>query len=322
MSHALKQATDPVAPDVAMHTRRPMRRVTGLLAAALALVMQVLPAGAAAPRNAAARVDGAFISANASTARDWPSHGLDYAETRFSRLRQIDAANVRDLGLVWTYNLESTRGVEATPLVVDGVMYVTASWSVVHAVDARTGKRLWTFDPKVDRSLGYRGCCDVVNRGVALYQGKVFVAAYDGRLIALDAASGRKLWEKDTIIDRKYSYTITGAPRVFKGKVIIGNGGAEYGVRGYITAYDAGTGEQKWRWFTVPGDPSRPFEDESMAAAAKTWDPSGKYWEAGGGGTAWDTLAFDPELDLMYVGTGNGAPWSHSKRSPAGGDNL
>ncbi|WP_316149720.1 PQQ-dependent dehydrogenase, methanol/ethanol family [Cupriavidus sp. BIC8F] len=322
MSHALKQATDPVAPDVAMHTGRTMRRATGLLAAALALVMQVLPAGAAAPRNAAARVDGAFISANASTARDWPSHGLDYAETRFSRLRQIDAANVRDLGLVWTYNLESTRGVEATPLVVDGVMYVTASWSVVHAVDARTGKRLWTFDPKVDRSLGYRGCCDVVNRGVALYQGKVFVAAYDGRLIALDAASGRKLWEKDTIIDRKYSYTITGAPRVFKGKVIIGNGGAEYGVRGYITAYDAGTGEQKWRWFTVPGDPSRPFEDESMATAAKTWDPSGKYWEAGGGGTAWDTLAFDPELDLMYVGTGNGAPWSHSKRSPAGGDNL
>ncbi|SCU75823.1 Quinohemoprotein ethanol dehydrogenase type-1 [Cupriavidus necator] len=322
MSHALKQATDPVAPDVAMHTRRTMRRATGLLAAALALVMQVLPAGAAAPRNAAAKVDGAFISANASTARDWPSHGLDYAETRFSRLRQIDAANVRDLGLVWTYNLESTRGVEATPLVVDGVMYVTASWSVVHAVDARTGKRLWTFDPKVDRSLGYRGCCDVVNRGVALYQGKVFVAAYDGRLIALDAASGRKLWEKDTIVDRKYSYTITGAPRVFKGKVIIGNGGAEYGVRGYITAYDAGTGEQKWRWFTVPGDPSRPFEDDSMAAAAKTWDPSGKYWEAGGGGTAWDTLAFDPELNLMYVGTGNGAPWSRSKRSPAGGDNL
>ncbi|KUE85012.1 alcohol dehydrogenase [Cupriavidus necator] len=322
MSHALTQATDPVAPDVAMHPHRTMRRATGFLAAALALVMQVLPAGAAAPRNAAAKVDGAFISANASTARDWPSHGLDYAETRFSRLRQIDAANVRDLGLVWTYNLESTRGVEATPLVVDGVMYVTASWSVVHAVDARTGKRLWTFDPKVDRSLGYRGCCDVVNRGVALYQGKVFVAAYDGRLIALDAASGRKLWEKDTIIDRKYSYTITGAPRVFKGKVIIGNGGAEYGVRGYITAYDAGTGEQKWRWFTVPGDPSKPFEDESMAAAAKTWDPSGKYWEAGGGGTAWDTLAFDPELNLMYVGTGNGAPWSRSKRSPAGGDNL
>ncbi|PZX21017.1 quinohemoprotein ethanol dehydrogenase [Cupriavidus phytorum] len=326
MSHALKPATDSVA-EVAVEgattTRRRSRpRAAAWLAATLALAMQLLPASAAAPRNAAARVDGAFISANASTSRDWPSHGLDYAETRFSRLRQIDAANVRQLGLVWSYNLESTRGVEATPLVVDGVMYVTASWSVVHAVDARTGKRLWSFDPKVDRSLGYRGCCDVVNRGVALYQGKVFVAAYDGRLIALDAASGRKLWEQDTIIDRRYSYTITGAPRVFKGKVIIGNGGAEFGVRGYITAYDAGTGAQQWRWFTVPGDPSKPFEDESMAAAAKTWDPSGKYWEAGGGGTAWDTLAFDPELNLMYVGTGNGAPWSRSKRSPAGGDNL
>ncbi|SCB37000.1 PQQ-dependent dehydrogenase, methanol/ethanol family [Cupriavidus alkaliphilus] len=333
MSHALKPATDPVAvefacasatevaTEVASARRRTRTRAAAWLAT-LALAAQLLPASAAAPRNAAARVDGAFISANAGTTRDWPSHGLDYAETRFSRLRQIDTANVRNLGLVWSYNLESTRGVEATPLVVDGVMYVTASWSVVHAVDARTGKRLWTFDPKVDRSLGYRGCCDVVNRGVALYQGKVFVAAYDGRLIALDAASGRKLWEQDTIIDRRYSYTITGAPRVFKGKVIIGNGGAEFGVRGYITAYDAATGAQQWRWFTVPGDPSRPFEDESMAAAAKTWDPSGKYWEAGGGGTAWDTLAFDPDLNLMYVGTGNGAPWSRSKRSPAGGDNL
>ncbi|CAM3133016.1 PQQ-dependent dehydrogenase, methanol/ethanol family [Cupriavidus taiwanensis] len=325
MSHALKLATDPVAAEfaseVATARRRTRTRAAAWLAT-LALAAQLLPANAAAPRNAAAKVDGAFISANASTTRDWPSHGLDYAETRFSRLRQIDTANVRDLGLVWSYNLESTRGVEATPLVVDGVMYVTASWSVVHAVDARTGKRLWSFDPKVDRALGYRGCCDVVNRGVALYQGKVFVAAYDGRLIALDAASGRKLWEQDTIIDRRYSYTITGAPRVFKGKVIIGNGGAEFGVRGYITAYDAATGAQQWRWFTVPGDPSKPFEDESMAAAAKTWDPSGKYWEAGGGGTAWDTLAFDPELNLMYVGTGNGAPWSRSKRSPAGGDNL
>ncbi|WP_265923272.1 PQQ-dependent dehydrogenase, methanol/ethanol family [Cupriavidus nantongensis] len=329
MSHALKPATDSVAAEfatvfanVAATARRRTRTRAAAWLATLALAAQLLPASAAAPRNAAAKVDGAFISANASTTRDWPSHGLDYAETRFSRLRQIDTANVRQLGLVWSYNLESTRGVEATPLVVDGVMYVTASWSVVHALDARTGKRLWSFDPKVDRSLGYRGCCDVVNRGVALYQGKVFVAAYDGRLIALDAASGRKLWEQDTIIDRRYSYTITGAPRAFKGKVIIGNGGAEFGVRGYITAYDAATGTQQWRWFTVPGDPSKPFEDESMAAAARTWDPSGKYWEAGGGGTAWDSLVFDPELNLMYVGTGNGAPWSRSKRSPAGGDNL
>jgi PQQ-dependent dehydrogenase (methanol/ethanol family) len=305
-----------------------MKKLHTLLALGALLGLAAMPAIAqdkGSPEHikaATARIDGAFIRANAAKTPDWPSYGLDYAETRFSKLDQVNAGNVKELGLAWSYNLESTRGVEATPLVVDGIMYVTASWSVVHAVDVRTGKKIWSHDPKVDRSKGFRGCCDVVNRGVALYQGKVFVAAYDGRLIALDAATGQPVWEKDTIADRSKSYTITGAPRVFKGKVIIGNGGAEYGVRGYITAYDAKTGEQKWRWFTVPGDPSKPFEDPSMARAAKTWDPSAKYWEAGGGGTAWDTLAFDPELNLMYVGTGNGSPWARSKRSPKGGDNL
>jgi quinohemoprotein ethanol dehydrogenase len=267
-------------------------------------------------------IDSAAIKANAATSKDWPTYGLDYAETRFSKLDQINASNVKDIGLMWTYSLESTRGVEATPLVVDGIMYVSAPWSVVHAVDTRTGKRLWTFDPQVDREKGYRGCCDVVNRGVALYKGKVFVGAYDGRLIAIDAASGQKVWEKDTVIDRKMSYTITGAPRVFNGKVVIGNGGAEYGVRGYVTAYDADSGDQKWRWFTVPGDPSKPFEDESMAAAAKTWDPAGKYWINGGGGSAWDSITFDPDLNMVYIGTGNGSPWNRHIRSPAGGDNL
>lgn len=302
------------------------RHVWCLVAALTAVgAVQAQSAATGSPehiRVATAKVNEAFMKANTRQTADWPSYGLDYAETRFSRLNQINAGNVKDLGLVWSYNLESTRGVEATPLVVDGIMYVTASWSIVHAVDVRTGKRIWTFDPKVPRDGGFKGCCDVVNRGVALHEGKVFVASYDGRLIALDAATGQKLWEKDTIIDRKFSYTITGAPRVFKGKVIIGNGGAEYGVRGYITAYDAKTGDQKWRWFTVPGDPSKPFEDESMERAAKTWDPAGKWWEFGGGGTAWDTMTFDPELNLMYIGTGNGSPWAHKKRSPAGGDNL
>ncbi|MGV3497384.1 MAG: PQQ-dependent dehydrogenase, methanol/ethanol family [Hydrogenophaga sp.] len=296
-----------------------------LLAAAVALPV---PAQAQAKGSAAhiaattQKVNEAFIRSNARATPDWPTHGLDYAETRHSKLEQINASNVKDLGLVWSYNLESTRGVEATPLVVDGIMYVTASWSVVHAVDVRTGKRIWSYDPQVPREAGYKGCCDVVNRGVALHEGRVYVASYDGRLIALDAATGAKVWEKDTIIDRKFSYTITGAPRVVKGKVIIGNGGAEYGVRGYVTAYDAKTGDQKWRWFTVPGDPSKPFEDASMERAAKTWDPAGKWWEAGGGGTAWDAMAFDPELNLLYIGTGNGSPWAHKKRSPAGGDNL
>ena len=273
-------------------------------------------------RAATGKVDGAAIQANGKTTKNWLSYGLDYTESRFSRLKQINAGNAKNLGLAWSYDLESSRGVEATPLVVDGIMYVTASWSVVHAIDARTGKRLWMYDPKVDREGGWKGCCDVVNRGVALYKGKVYVGAYDGRLIALDAATGKLAWETDTVIDHKRPYTITGAPRVVKGNVIIGNGGAELGVRGYVTAYDAQTGKQKWRWFTVPGDPSKPYEDASMARAAQTWDPSGKYWEAGGGGTPWDTMAFDPALNLLYIGTGNGSPWARNLRSPAGGDNL
>ena len=305
-----------------MNHPSPKRRLRPLHTLLACLAVCATAAATAAPPAGPARVDGASIRANTATSVDWPTYGLDYAETRFSRLKQIDTGNVGQLGLAWTYDLESTRGVEATPLVVDGVMYVTASWSVVHAIDVRSGKRLWTFDPQVDRSKGYRGCCDVVNRGVALWQGKVFVAAYDGRLIALDAASGKPLWSQDTIADKRFSYTITGAPRVFKGKVIIGNGGAEFGARGYITAYDAATGKQQWRWFTVPGDPSKPFENEAMAKAAKTWDPAGRWWESGGGGTAWDTLTFDPELNLMYVGTGNGSPWARDRRSPAGGDNL
>ncbi len=306
------------------------RRTTAWTIAAATVVLAACAAGeftgtkgsADHMRAVTSKVDEGAIVRNAASGRDWPTYGLDYAETRFSRLDQINAANVKNLGLVWTHSLESTRGVEATPLVVDGIMYVTGAWSIVHAIDVRTGEKLWMYDPKVDREGGYKGCCDVVNRGVALWKGKVFVAAYDGRLIALDAATGKVAWEKDTITDRRYSYTITGAPRVFNGKVIIGNGGGEYGVRGYVTAYDAETGEQKWRWFTVPGDPGKPFEDESMAKAAKTWDPSGKYWEAGGGGTAWDTITFDPELNLMYIGTGNGSPWSWHARSPKGGDNL
>ena len=239
-------------------------------------------------RAVTAKVDANMIRANATSTKDWPTYGLNYAETRFSNLRQITDANVKNLGLVWSYDLESTRGVEATPLVVDGIMYVTAPWSIVHAIDVRTGKRLWTYDPQVRRDLGYKACCDVVNRGVALYKGKVFVGALDDRLIALDAATGKPRWEVNTVIDPSRSYTITGAPRVFNGNVMIGNSGAEYDVRGYLTAYDAVSGRQKWRWFTVPGDPSKPFENEAMARAAKTWDPSARWRVAAErSGTRW-----------------------------------
>lgn len=256
-----------------------------------------------------------------NTPQNWMTYGLDYAETRFSKLNKITTQNVNTLGLAWSYDLGSKRGVEATPIVVDGIMYVSGPWSIVHAIDVRTGESIWTYDPQVPKETARKACCDVVNRGVALYKGKVFVASLDGRLIAIDAATGIKVWEKVTL-DQTKNYTITGAPRVFKGNVVIGNGGAEYGVRGYITAYDAETGDQKWRWYSVPGDPDKPYEQPELEMAAKTWDPSGKYWEVGGGGTMWDSMVYDPELDMMYVGVGNGSPWNRRLRSPGGGDNL
>src|SRR3981189_1504378 len=163
-------------------------------------------------RAVTSAIDGEAIIANAKTTKDWLSYGLDYSETRFSKLNEINAGNVKNLGLKWTYNLESVRGVEATPLIVDGIMYVSASWSVVHAIDVRTGKRIWTYDPEVPRQGGYKGCCDVVNRGVALYKGKVFVGSYDGRLGAIAAATGKTFWEKDTIVDHRPSHTVNGPP--------------------------------------------------------------------------------------------------------------
>src|SRR5579883_2038358 len=228
-----------------------------------------------------------------------------------------NASNVNRLGLAWTFDMETKRGLEATPIVVDGTMYVTGSWSIVYAVDAVTGKRLWRYDPEVSRAWGQRACCDVVNRGVAVYGDLVYVATIDGRLIALK--NGIPQWSVQTT-DKNQSYTITGAPRIVKGKVIIGNGGAEFGVRGYVSAYDAKTGKLVWRFYTVPGDPSKPFESPAMEKAAKTW--TGEWWKYGGGGTVWDSLAYDPELDLLYAGTGNGSPWNWKVRSPGGGDNL
>lgn len=252
-------------------------------------------------------------------AGDWITHGRTYSETRFSPLKQINAVNVKDLGLAWSFDTETMRGLEATPIVVDGRIYATGSWSIVFALDARTGKQLWKWDPQVSRTYGQRACCDVVNRGVAVYKGKVYVGVLDGRLAALDAESGKVAWEVTTV-DQNLPYTITGSPRIIKGKVIIGNGGAEYGVRGYVSAYDAETGKLAWRFYTVPGDPSKPFESPALERAAKTW--KGEWWKYGGGGTAWDSFAYDPELDLLYVGTGNGSPWNQQVRSPGGGDNL
>ncbi len=250
---------------------------------------------------------------------NWLSYGRTYAEQHFSPLDQINAATVGKLGLAWSYDIDEPRMVEATPLAVDGILYVTGGWSKLYAVDARTGKELWRYDPEVPRAWGEKACCDVVNRGVAYFDGRVFLGTLDGRLVALDAKSGVVTWSVRTT-DPKQSYTITGAPRVVKGKVIIGNGGAEYGVRGYVSAYDAKTGKQVWRFYTVPGNPAKGFENPAMRMAAKTW--TGEWWKYGGGGTAWDAIVYDPELDLLYVGTGNGSPWNRKIRSPGGGDNL
>jgi quinohemoprotein ethanol dehydrogenase len=254
-----------------------------------------------------------------SNTSDWTMYGGTYDEQRFSPLNQISEQNVSQLGLVWSRELGTTRGLEATPLVSNGVIYTTGEWSMAYALDAKTGEILWTFDPKVPRARARTMCCDVVNRGVALYDAKVYLGTLDGRLIALDAKSGNPIWDIVTV-DQSKPYSITGAPRIAKGMVLIGNAGSEYGVRGYVSAYDAESGKLVWRTFTVPGDPSHGFESKALESAAKTWH--GNWWVAGGGGSPWDTIVYDPELDLVYTGTGNGLAWYRDLRSPGGGDNL
>ncbi|WGM39448.1 PQQ-dependent dehydrogenase, methanol/ethanol family [Caulobacter sp. NIBR1757] len=267
-------------------------------------------------------VDAARIAAADSNPGEWITHGRTYSEQRFSPLEKINASNIGELGLAWSFDLPETRGIEATPLVADGVMYTTSSWSIVRAFDAKTGKLLWEHDPAVPKSTGVKACCDSVNRGVALWGGKVFYGTLDGRLEALDAKTGKLVWSKVTV-DQSKPYTITGAPRVVKGKVLIGNGGAELGVRGYLSAYDAETGDMAWRFYTVPGEKETDgaASDKAMKdVARKTWN--GEWWKVGGGGTVWDSMAYDPELDLLYIGVGNGSPWNRDIRSPGGGDNL
>jgi len=250
---------------------------------------------------------------------EWLTHGRTYSEQRNSPLSIINRENVSDLGLAWSFELDTDRGQEATPLVIDGVVYLTTAWSKAFAVDARTGEEIWRFDPQVPGSKAVDACCDVVNRGMAAWGDKVYFGSLDGRLIALDRATGRQVWSTMTV-DPTKRHTITGAPRIIDGKVIIGNGGAELGVRGFISAYDAETGEMLWRFYTVPGNPADGFESPALEMAAETW--AGEWWRIGGGGTVWDSMAYDPELDLLYFGVGNGSPWNHNIRSNGQGDNL
>ncbi|KPL69205.1 alcohol dehydrogenase [Erythrobacter sp. SG61-1L] len=255
---------------------------------------------------------------------NWLSYGRTYAEQRFSPLEDVNDGNVGKLGLAFAVQLDTNRGQEATPIVVDGIMYFSTAWSKVMAVKADTGEVLWQYDPKNIGAKGVHACCDVVNRGVAVWEGKVFVGTIDGRLIALDAASGKELWSTVTV-DQKKPYTITMAPRVVRGKVIIGNSGAELGVRGYVSAYDANSGKLVWRFYTVPGNPADgpdgAASDEAFAKfAGKTWN--GNWWEMGGGGTVWDSVVYDADFNQLIVGVGNGSPWNHRARSAGKGDNL
>jgi quinohemoprotein ethanol dehydrogenase len=266
-----------------------------------------------------ANVDGARIENADSEPGNWMAHGRTYGEQRFSPLTQINDKNVGQLSLAWSLDTDTHRGLEATPIVVDGVMYMSLTWGTTIAVDARSGKELWRFDPEVPGEWGRYGCCDVVNRGVAVWKGRVYVASFDGNLFALDAKDGSVVWKVKTIPGAPY--TSTGAPRIVNGKVLIGNGGAEYGVRGYVTAYDAETGKQVWRFYTVPGDPSKPVENPALTKAIPTWK-GGEWWKLGGGGTAWDSMVYDVKSNTIFIGTGNGSPWTREIRSPGGGDNL
>jgi quinohemoprotein ethanol dehydrogenase len=269
---------------------------------------------------AATVVDGGAIADEQQSA-NWLSYGRTYSEQRYSPLRDIDTGNVAGLKLDWALALEGDRTLLATPIVVDGIMYVSGSFSVVRAVEAASGKVLWTYDPKTLEVAGDRQRIFWdSNRGVAYWKGKVFVATGDGRLNAIDAATGKEVWSAQTI-DPKLPMYINGAPRVFRDKVIIGNGGTEVGAsRGYVTAYDTETGQQAWRFYVVPGNPADGFEDETQAMAAKTW--TGEWWKYGGGGNTWNGFTYDPEFNRIYIGTGNGSPWNQKLRSPGGGDNL
>ena len=281
----------------------------------LGALLQCAAGHAAGP----AAVDGARLGKAASEPGQWLTVGRTPDEQRFSPLTQINTDNVNQLSLAWYLDFDSNRGQEATPLAIDGVLYFSTAWSKVKAVDARTGKLLWAYDPKVPGEFAGRGCCDLVNRGVAAWKGRIYVCTYDGRLVALNAATGAVIWSTLTL-DHDKPMTSTGAPRIANGKVIIGNAGSEFGVRGDISAYDAESGAFLWRFYTVPGDPAEGAAPEYLKRAARTWN--GDFWKWGGGGTVWDGIVYDSRLNLVFIGTGNGSPWNRQYRGDGGGDNL
>ena len=273
-------------------------------------------------------VDGEALLNAGEDGANWITYGRTYDEQRFSPLDQINTANVGELGLAWFADMDTARGQEATPLVIDGKLYLTTAWSKVKAYNGVTGALLWEYDPEVPGETAVKACCDVVNRGLATWGDSLFLGTLDGRLVKLDRETGAVVWSKQTT-DPEQSYTVTGAPRIIDGKVLIGNGGAEFGVRGYIAAYDAGSGEELWRFYTVPEGTEDETSPEYLQAAAKTWNTEVLAGSdaIGGGGTVWDSMAYDPDLNLLYIGVGNGSPWNRAYRSPGEdgtgeGDNL
>jgi quinohemoprotein ethanol dehydrogenase len=256
------------------------------------------------------------------TADDWAGTGGDAGKSHHSALTDINASNIASLGLAWQADLGTNRVLEATPIVIDGVMYTSGVAGRAYAFDAATGKELWRFEPEVDMQVNRTVCCDMANRGVAVARGKVFVATLDAQLYALDAKTGKVLWKADTVDDKTRGVNSTGAPEVAGDVVIIGNGGAEYDTRGYVSAFDLETGKLEWRFHTVPRDPKLgPQDHPDLEEAVKTWDKDSR-WDIGGGGTPWDAINYDAETGLVIIGTGNGGPYHTAKRSPKGGDQL
>ncbi|HLI83004.1 MAG TPA: PQQ-dependent dehydrogenase, methanol/ethanol family [Bryobacteraceae bacterium] len=281
--------------------------IPALIAAAFAFI----PTGAEA----------AGAGKDTAAAGSWPMYGLTPGETRFSPLKQIDASNVGKLGLSWSYVVGAGGGnQEGTPLVWNNTIYGITTYSVVFAVDARTGKQVWRWDPEVNqKATRDRMCCGVVNRGLALSSGLIIAPVNDGRLVALDAMTGKVKWEARVAFPQNW-YTLTMAPRIAGNKVVVGVAGGDHPIRGFFDAYDIATGRRVWRFYTVPGDPSKGFEDEAQRAAAKTW--SGEWWKWGGGGSVWDGMAYDQETNTVFAGTGNAEPWPEKFRGSKGLDNL
>jgi len=287
-----------------------LRMLCPVLAGLAMAPLSPTPAEASPP--IAANVDAATVAAFAKDGSQWPSTGGDYSERRYSPLAQINTQTVGRLGFAWQADMNTDRGLEATPIVVGGVMYVSSTWGQVFAFDAVTGHTLWSYEPVNRSSVVRHVCCDIVNRGLAVWKGRVYVATLDGHLVALDAASGKVDWNVDTIIDHDRPYSVVGPVLAINGKVILGNSGGDLGVRAYVTAYDARSGAQVWRFFVVPKGPSGPFENADEAAAARTW-PADDVWTDQGGGSVWGEMSFDPKLNLLYFGTGNTGPWKQQR---------